>query len=271
MASKLRFFPVTVFFALPGTFLITYLISALMHHVEYILPTISDTGASVPESCVFGMLLNLTVALMLFIVYVRHKQISEFFKAKSINKSKEHVAMINMIATSAGVLSCIGLDVAANFQISHLPPVHDCGILLCFWCSAIYIFIQTVISFWMSPEMTSLWVVAVRGILGMMATALIVIAITVELVAEEKLIDVYGNFNRSVIAHWNSTQPGWPEHITSGLSQWITVVTIGSFILTYYIDFKRVTIYPPELVMHADPVPKPVEATNFRSLQYIYS
>lgn len=43
----------------------------------------------------------------------------------------------------------------------------------------------------MSPEMTSLWVVAVRGILGMMATALIVIAISVELVAEEKLIGNY--------------------------------------------------------------------------------
>lgn len=84
---------------------------------------------------------------MLFIVYVRHKQISEFFKAKSINKSKEYVAMVNMIATSAGVLSCIGLDVAANFQISHLPPVHDIGILLCFWCSAIYIFIQVCIYF----------------------------------------------------------------------------------------------------------------------------
>lgn len=50
-----------------------------MQHVDFILPTISDTGASVPESCVFGMLLNLTVAL------------SKYTNRKSIKKNDVNI------------------------------------------------------------------------------------------------------------------------------------------------------------------------------------
>lgn len=216
-------------------------------------------------------MLNLTVAVLLFVIYVRHKQISEFFRAKKQSEKKKYVSIVNLIATLLGVVSCIGLDIVANFQINRVEYVHDAGVLICYWCSSLYIFVQTVLSFWMSPEMTSLWIVAVRGILGLLATTFVLANLVAEAYAEKDLKDFMGIYNRTDIMKWNNTEPGYADHITSGVAQWASVITIGSFILTYYVDFKRVTIYPPELIMVADPVPRPVEATSFKTLAFASS
>lgn len=48
---------------------------------------------------------------------------------------------------------------------------------------------------------------------------------------------------------WDTQDPGYDDHLVAGVAQWVTVISIGTFILTYYVDFKRVTIYPPELIV----------------------
>lgn len=240
-----------------------------LKHVYPLFPSISDTGSEEPESCVFSMLLNLTAAALLFVVYVRHKQISEFFRAKNLSDKKQYVSIVNLVSTAFGILACLGLDIVANFQINRVEYVHDTGVLLCYWCSSVYIFIQTVLSFWMIPDMTSLWIVAVRGILGVTATIFVLVNIISEAFAEKEFKDFKGEINRTNIVSWDETDPGYANHIIAGVSQWITVIALGSFILTYYVDFKRVTIYPPELVMLADPVPRPVEATSFKSFSFV--
>lgn len=148
---------------------------------------------------------------MLFVIYIRHKEISEFFRAKKLDL--KYVPVVNLIATCLGVVACIGLDIVANFQINRVEYVHDVGVLVCYWCSSLYIFVQvfiilqvlcifllytyyitfhsvkfqTVISFWMSPDMTSLWIVALRGILGIITTIFILGNLISEAYGEKKL------------------------------------------------------------------------------------
>ncbi|KAK7080111.1 hypothetical protein SK128_019247 [Halocaridina rubra] len=59
----LAWLPLVASLILPCTFLITYVWSTLLGHVEPDFPYISSTGAFPPESCFFSQMLNIAAAL----------------------------------------------------------------------------------------------------------------------------------------------------------------------------------------------------------------
>lgn len=79
---------------------------------------------------------------VLFSVYIRHKEIIEVFRAKKLADTLPFSAMFNTVTTIVGLLTCVGLDLMANFQETNVLVVHGIGILLCFWGGAVYIILQ---------------------------------------------------------------------------------------------------------------------------------
>uniref|UniRef100_T1HV13 CWH43-like N-terminal domain-containing protein n=1 Tax=Rhodnius prolixus TaxID=13249 RepID=T1HV13_RHOPR len=101
-----------------------YIWSVLNQHVYPLFPNVSDTGTLPPESCLFSLMLNLTAALILFSVYIRHKEIIEVFRAKKLADTLPFSAMFNTVTTIVGLLTCVGLDLMANFQETNVLVVH---------------------------------------------------------------------------------------------------------------------------------------------------
>uniref|UniRef100_A0A0A9XC49 DNA damage-regulated autophagy modulator protein 2 n=2 Tax=Lygus hesperus TaxID=30085 RepID=A0A0A9XC49_LYGHE len=268
--SYLHFLPAAIFFALPTTFIITYFWSVAEDHVYHVLPNISETGALPPESCLFSMILNLTAFTMLFSVYVRHKEIVEVFRAKRMSETNPNAFWLNKSSTITGLIACGSLDVLANFQeATEIGYIHQLASVICFYGSALYLLQQSVLSAWMVPEISGQWLVNVRWFLGGLAslavlgdTAFSSISYTY-LYAEDEKSPIFANRT----AHWTPETPGFVWHCISSVTQYVVVLALGAYIFTFCWDFKKITIFAPEIEMRTEPIPEPVQSLRYMTVE----
>uniref|UniRef100_A0A131YD68 Transmembrane protein n=2 Tax=Rhipicephalus TaxID=426455 RepID=A0A131YD68_RHIAP len=113
--TRVELLPLSVFVLLPGTFIVTYLISILLGHVEVEFPYISDTGTYAPESCIFSQLLNICSFLMAATVYVRYKEVEQYYR-DHLSQESPRVLRMNTSGLWLGWISSLGVSIVANFQ-----------------------------------------------------------------------------------------------------------------------------------------------------------
>ncbi|RWS03022.1 DNA damage-regulated autophagy modulator protein 1-like protein [Dinothrombium tinctorium] len=124
---SVHYLPLSVFVLLPSTFLITYIISIVLLHTEVEFPYISDTGTKMPESSIFSQMLNIVSFLAVLTLYVRYKQIEQYYRDHLSTESALTLTR-NWICFCFGVISCFGLSIVANFQETNVFVVHMTGL-----------------------------------------------------------------------------------------------------------------------------------------------
>ncbi|XP_075632098.1 DNA damage-regulated autophagy modulator protein 2 isoform X2 [Balearica regulorum gibbericeps] len=132
-----------------ASFVFSYITAIVLHHVDPLVPYISDTGTIPPERCVFGIMLNISAFLGMATMYVRYKQVY------ALNPEKSKIIMLNKTGLTLGLMSCFGLCIIANFQKCILYYIHVVGACLTFGVGAIYMLVQTILSYLMQPEVHS--------------------------------------------------------------------------------------------------------------------
>ncbi|XP_052558339.1 DNA damage-regulated autophagy modulator protein 2 isoform X3 [Tympanuchus pallidicinctus] len=145
----LSFLPVALVVWSAATFVFSYITAIVLHHVDPLVPYISDTGTIPPERCLFGIMLNVSSFLGMATMYVRYKQVY------ALNPDKSRIIKLNKIGLMLGLMSCFGLCIIANFQKCVLYYIHVVGACLTFGVGAIYMLVQTILSYLMQPEVHS--------------------------------------------------------------------------------------------------------------------
>ncbi|XP_038018277.1 DNA damage-regulated autophagy modulator protein 2 isoform X2 [Motacilla alba alba] len=116
----LSFLPVALVVWSAASFVFSYITAIVLHHVDPLVPYISDTGTIPPERCLFGIMLNVSTFLGMATMYVRYKQVS------ALSPEKPKILRLNKLGLTLGWMSCFGLCIIANFQ----PELHSKDI---FW------------------------------------------------------------------------------------------------------------------------------------------
>ncbi|XP_050179126.1 DNA damage-regulated autophagy modulator protein 2 isoform X1 [Myiozetetes cayanensis] len=142
----LSLLPVALVVWSAASFLLSYVTATVLHHVDPLVPYISDTGTIPPERCLFGIMLNISTFLGVATMYVRYKQVSALIPENS------RMLRLNRIGLALGWVSCFGLCIIANFQKCILYYIHVLGACLTFGVGAIYMLLQTILSFRMQPQ-----------------------------------------------------------------------------------------------------------------------
>ncbi|XP_076214349.1 DNA damage-regulated autophagy modulator protein 2 isoform X2 [Aptenodytes patagonicus] len=145
----LSFLPVALVVWSAASFVFSYITAIVLHHVDPLVPYISDTGTIPPERCLFGIMLNISAFLGMATMYVRYKQVY------ALNPEKSKIIKLNKVGLTLGLMSCFGLCIIANFQKCILYYIHVVGACLTFGVGAIYMMVQTVLSYLMQPEVHS--------------------------------------------------------------------------------------------------------------------
>ncbi|KAJ9583729.1 hypothetical protein L9F63_021928 [Diploptera punctata] len=83
-------------------------------------------------------------------VYVRYLEVKHYPELTS--SDNEVSPRVNKVALVNGLLSCLGLDLVANFQETNVISVHLLGAVLCFGAGTIYFIFQV----WLSNKMPDL-------------------------------------------------------------------------------------------------------------------
>ncbi|XP_068020833.1 DNA damage-regulated autophagy modulator protein 2 isoform X3 [Melanerpes formicivorus] len=108
----LSFLPVALVVWSAASFIFSYITAIVLHHVDPLVPYISDTGTIPPERCLFGIMLNISAFLGVATTYVRYKQVC------ALGADRARILQLNKLGLSLGWMSCFGLCIIANFQIS---------------------------------------------------------------------------------------------------------------------------------------------------------
>ncbi|KAM6310968.1 DNA damage-regulated autophagy modulator protein 2 [Podargus strigoides] len=215
-----------------ASFVFSYITAIVLHHVDPLVPYISDTGTIPPERCLFGIMLNISAFLGMATMYVRYKQVY------ALNPEKSKIIKLNKIGLMLGLMSCFGLCIIANFQKCILYYIHVVGACLTFGVGAIYMLVQTVLSYLMQPEVHSKEVFWIRLTMLLWCCSSIVSMFVSSVVLYSGL---YG-MNLVQKLHWDPRDKGYTAHIISTVSEWSLAFSFLSFFLTYIRDFQKISL-----------------------------
>ncbi|KAH0616994.1 hypothetical protein JD844_028535 [Phrynosoma platyrhinos] len=146
-----------------------------------------DTGAKPPESGIFGFMINGSAFLGAVTMYVR------YLIVKKQNEITDFISpSCNVLALCVGLLGCIGMCIVASFQELTVPAVHDGGALVAFVSGALYILIQTVISYRSCPQWSTPCTCHTRLFISIMTSIAIIPSILFGMLLNEYTNWLYG-------------------------------------------------------------------------------
>eukprot|EP00076_Gallus_gallus_P034074 XP_024999612.1 DNA damage-regulated autophagy modulator protein 2 isoform X2 [Gallus gallus] len=211
----LSFLPVALVVWSAATFVFSYITAIVLHHVDPLVPYISDTGTIPPERCLFGIMLN----------------VSSFL-------DKSRIVKLNKIGLTLGLMSCFGLCIIANFQKCILYYIHVVGACLTFGVGAIYMLVQTILSYLMQPEVHS------KDIFWIRLTVLLWCGSSIASMFVSSLVLYSGLYGTDLVQklHWHPQEKGYTAHIVSTASEWSLAFSFLSFFLTYIRDFQKISL-----------------------------
>ncbi|XP_061173896.1 DNA damage-regulated autophagy modulator protein 2-like [Saccostrea echinata] len=211
-------------------FISAYVFAVLRKDVNPYFPYISDTGTRIPESCVFGQLLNISSAIAICTIYVRYKLIQSM-----IQLGDESILRYNKHALVWGALASLGLSLVANFQETSVEVVHVIGATLVLGCGVIYEFLQTSISYKMYPVCNGRRICRIRLVISVISLLGFIMS------AVFGIISRYQGHPKDRL-HWKPSDGGFTAHIISSVSEWITALAFLGFFITYVKDFSKMKL-----------------------------
>ncbi|KAM6977986.1 DNA damage-regulated autophagy modulator protein 2 [Aplochiton taeniatus] len=225
--------PTTLVVWSSATFIVSYVTAVLQGHVDLLMPYISDTSTDVPERCVFGFMLSIASFLGVATIYVRYKQV------QALTLGGEHkLHRLNFIGLVLGVLSSLGMCVIANFQKTAIITVHLFGAALTFGMGALYILVQTGVSYHMQPRFHGRDILWARTAIGLWSLASVITAFVSSVVLYDDLpgVDIVNKL------HWTPGEAGYVSHLVSALAEWSLAFSFICFFLTYIRDFQKLNV-----------------------------
>ncbi|CAM4685623.1 unnamed protein product, partial [Caretta caretta] len=211
-----------------ASFIFSYITAILLRHIDPLVPYISDTGTIPPERCLFGIMLNISTFLGIATVYVRYKQVY------ALSPGELKIARLNKAGFTLGMISCFGLCIIANFQKYTLFYMHVVGACLTFGIGAIYVLVQTILSYMMQPKIFWIRVIVLLWCGSSIASMFV-----------SSVLLYSGLYGTDLVQklHWNPQEKGYIVHIISTISEWSLAFSFLSFFLTYIRDFQLQVVF----------------------------
>lgn len=238
--NNIHVLPLVLFVLIPFSFIVTYSIAVCLKHVEIEFPYISDTGAYVPESCIFSQLVNIVACLLAVTMYVRYKQIEQHYR-DHLSSESTVVLRLNKVSVVTGWIGCFGVSLLANFQETSVIIVHMVGALMAFGSATVYCWLQTIKSFYVCPLMNSRFVARLRASLSFILTSAFLTSVVAGAIAHR-------NFHGKDATKWNPEDGGFTAHVISTAAEWILVVAFDFFLLTFVKEMKVIAISSPQVL-----------------------
>lgn len=105
------------------------------------LPTISETGNSPPESCIFTLGLSICSFILGFCTIVHYMKIADLFA--SLTPAPVYYIRLNIVCLVLGLLTSIGMLFVAAFQAQNVLVVHNIAAFLLFTSQLVYMWAIT--------------------------------------------------------------------------------------------------------------------------------
>jgi len=221
-------------FCLLTAFITAYGISVSSDHVNALFPYISEAGTTVPESCIFGIFLNLGAVLAFICMYIRHENFANF-------ATNHKLLLLNDISLLIGFFSTLGLCIVANFQEKSILTVHLVGATMTFAGGVVYCWIQAYLTYHSrSNGLNSDATLHARILIAFFVSLFFTMVFVGSSVANLKWKDA--SLTGKAKIHWNDSEPGYGWHLISTFSEWLMAFSFIIFFITFYQEFRNIRV-----------------------------
>lgn len=226
-----------------GTFailnIVTYAISAGLGHSRALLPFISLTGITAPENGIFVINFALTAFFLFFVISIR------YLHAKEVVKKSLAFSITNFVVLLIGVIGLFMTLSLAAFEGDDAYWPHYIAAILAIFFNYVYGIAQTFIGIMLPPHKT-LWKWVVFGVqLGMTILGFLLFLYFV-IAGYVYPTSVYVEYRNNLTSIGNDTEliaayyTGLNIDYTRALAEWLILVEIIAYFLTFIPDFNRV-------------------------------
>ncbi|XP_057313353.1 DNA damage-regulated autophagy modulator protein 1-like [Hydractinia symbiolongicarpus] len=221
-------------------FAASYCIAVLEKHVYPVLPSISDTGARIPEANAFSLLMNISIILGLANYFTRYFQCQH--QARHCGDNREKIFKYNHLSLLTALTSVFGALIVANVQSRkefYLSEIHDIGAVIFFIFTCMYLWLQTHITYKVALYgLYSMWLCHFRLFMSLLFT----ISAATYFITSAISYQYFESSRHHNIAHWMPSDGGYTLHVISNGSEWFCVVIILLFAITYFDEFQQVML-----------------------------
>ncbi|XP_036598576.1 modulator of macroautophagy TMEM150B [Trichosurus vulpecula] len=192
-------------------------------------PYISYCGSFPPQSCIFGQLLNVGAAMVIWICILRYVQFREWGVPK----------FPNQLCLGIGLLCALGVSIVGNFQQTNEPLTHRLGSFLAFVAGVAYFWTQLVLLYLTKPQTQpgAPWIEALRLLLCGACTVLMVTMAVLYL---------------------------WPLRSAAAVCEWSIAMILFALFGLLAVDFSQLSGFVVSLRSRPDSCPQ--SATHLTSL-----
>ena len=219
--------------------IVTYAVAAALGHVRALLPFISFTGILGPENGIFVINFAITSFLLSFVVYAR------YLHARYTVKRSILFSIANLVVLIIGLCGLFTNLCIAAFEADDAYWPHYIAAILTIFLNYVYAFAQAFIGLRLPPKNTiRKWIIFTIQIsitiFGFIVFVYFVIAgyvyPTTVYVAHRNNFTAIANMS-DLVASYNQ---GLVIDYTRALAEWVLLVEILAFYLTFIPDFSRI-------------------------------
>lgn len=214
---------------------VSYGVSVHLGHVPIAFPYISETGTAHPESCIFGLGMNLASFLYAVAVWLRYHELKEY---RSMVPNCRISPRLSLFTMWLGLASAFGLCVVANFQVTKVPVPHYLGALFCFFGGTIYFGLQAWFSKRMCPAVSTKPMVLLRAGLCLLSALSLVVCFGAAAIAVPQ-------FDGKDPVQWGPQHKGYALHLVSTAAEWMVALVFVGSIVTYIPEMRLIAVRPP--------------------------
>ncbi|CAI2725044.1 unnamed protein product [Schistosoma spindalis] len=208
-----------------------YFLSLTQDHISPYFPYISDAGSKIPESCIFGQILNIVSVLAGLCFYSWHRHLLDC--SQKFNHQCYRQIRLARVALCFGLICAVGMSIVANFQETAIWSMHLLGAGLLFGGGSAYELAVTYITY---KYLGHSQIRITRLVLAFISVSSFLLQPTTGLIARL----MYDGDN---IRKWKPTDQGYSFHVISSMSEWITALSFICFIFTLVWELKDYKVH----------------------------
>ncbi|KAI6176513.1 DNA damage-regulated autophagy modulator protein 1 [Aphelenchoides bicaudatus] len=239
-------FPILTSIFTISSFIAGYVIGVLNNDEASWFSYISDGGAVVPESCIFGILLNFGGFFWILTAAAKNIHLSQFMSFHNLNGCGW--AFARWLLLLLAMASAVGLTVVANFQETSVPLAHGLGAWLAFFCGLFYVWTYIILTIVIKPKIAPTCLTLFRGLLALVTTLSLVIHMTTTNSPIFVKEDSNGKkpprpkFPNHAPLKLDPSDPWFVNHLVATISEWVLGICFLVVILTFAYELGNFTI-----------------------------
>ncbi|TGZ68572.1 hypothetical protein CRM22_004184 [Opisthorchis felineus] len=227
----LHYFPIAFCVIMVLNVIVSYAISTAFGDSSALFPYISDTGSIPPESCVFGLFLNVGTFFGCLSVYAWYGH--QMDRLTKLASPKTHI-MHAYFSLAFGLAAVFGLCIVGNFQESSLFSIHLTGAFMLFGCSSVYI---TLCSHASRKHLSSpRWLWVLRAVLAAICV--------MSFASMSAFITLCSGIRKLPPKKWNPDDDRYVYHALSVTFEWLMTFAVLSHFLTMAYELQDYKLSP---------------------------